>query len=324
MFSNDLALVIVGSLNAKEADRSLPRAALVTVQCVFPTGDVAACRFFDSFGDIGVSSLALSPTEDFVYFSVGTSLARVCLADRSIERVDVGALVDVHEMDFIDGRLHIANTGNDELVVYSPVDDVVERRSLRDIYRGTDASMDASGDVEDRFHLNQVFAGPESELYGLVHHVEGKQLLRRIAARALKSQGNGGCIRLSDGARFPLSLHAPHTVTFVDGGYWVFDSGKALIKIFDENWTLTGQIPTAGWGRGASITTHDGRTLFAAGLSNIRRRYLHLFENADSFINGVEIFDVNARRPIFRKQLDNVEQVNNVYFMPRSVVERLL
>lgn len=312
-------LLVVGSLTAKIADRTKKRSEIATVQAITSHGEVLRCEYFDSFGELGVSSLAFDPEKNFMYFSTGSDLFCVDLRSGNREALEVDGLVDVHEMDFIGGDLVLANTGNDEIVSINPKSGAVSRESVRSLVSSFEVNDDG---CVDRFHLNQVFKGLDGRRYGLVHHVEGKQLFKRIAARVLKSQGNGGCIRLDDGFMLRLGLHAPHTVTLVGDEYWVFDSGKALIKVLDKNWNPIEEIQTAGWGRGASLIEVEGQAIFAAGLSNIRKRYIDLFENAETFINGVQFFDAKSKNEIRRIELSNIEQVNNVYFVERKLVER--
>lgn len=323
MIPKNSALLIVGSLSAKVADRSMGRKDLASVQILLPGEHVERCDFFNDVGELGVASLALSPCGNTLYYSGGKDLKQLDLVAKKVSDIHIGSLLDVHEMDFIDDKLYLANTGNDEIVSYCPQSGAIDRLNLRDAVVNADDSSATDG-VEDKFHLNQIFKGMDGDLYALVHHVEGKQLLRRVAARVLKSQGNGGCINLRTGKRIPLSLHAPHTVTVVDGCYWVFDSGKALIKIFNAQWEFQHEVATNGWGRGASLLEDNGMSIFVAGLSNIRKRYIQFFENSSEFINGIQFFDAASRKSVFVKSIDGIEQVNNVYFVKQDVARALL
>ena len=310
MFDESLCLVVVGSQAANAADRTLARSEIQSVQAIRNDGTVTHCRFFDDVGAFGVASLCLDVAARRLYYSGGTDLCSLDLSSGIKTDLGVPGLIDVHEMELIDGKIYVGNTGSDELVIFDPASGEVTRQHITGA-----GSPDA-----DRHHLNQVMRAADGELYGLVHHVDGKQVLRQMAARALKSQGNGGVIRLSDGKRFPLRLHAPHTVTVVDGNNWVFDSAQAYIRIFDPNWNAAGAIPTAGWGRGAALLSGGERTLYAVCLSNIRRRYLHLFKNPEAFVNGVELIDVNTQKQVYKRELAQIEQVNNVYFYPAELL----
>ena len=176
----------------------------------------------------------------------------------------------------------------------------------------------------DTFHLNHIFMGHDGYLYGLVHHVNGRQFYKKIAQRFLKTQGNGGCIRISDGHRISLNLYAPHSTYFIDNNYWILDSGRSLIKIYDIQWNIIQSIPTHGWGRGSSEIKNKRTDLLAVGLSTIRKRYLPIFPCKESFINGVQIFDVQKRESRSLINIENIEQVNTVNFIHLKSLEKIL
>ena len=306
MLNDTSRLVVIGSEAANASDRTLGRGNIVSVQSLAPDGTLSAHARFDGVGAHGVAAMFHDVDAGLLYYSGGTDLHVLDFADGTTRQIPVEGLVDAHEMEMWDGLLWMTSTGTDEYITYDPATGAMDRRYIVETPEGAQ---------RDKHHLNHIARGADGELYGLVHHVDGKQVLNQIKARALKSQGNGGVIRLRDGARFPLKLHAPHTVTAIGGENWVFDSGQARIRVFAADWSPLREIPTSGWGRGGQLYEHDGRAYFAAGLSNIRRRYQHLFKNHAAFINGVEIFDVETGKPVFCKAIEGIEQVNNVYLL---------
>ena len=221
-----MKLLILGSMSANVADRSGSRKAIKSVQLLSLDGHAQNIPYFDQFGELGISSFAWSERQWF--FSSGKDLYAIDPMSKEVGEIDVADLLDVHEMDVIDRRLWISNTGSDEVIALDAesllVKARVQLRSLCGIGGGI------AEEAIDKFHCNQVFKGLDGELYCLVHHVNGKQFVKRVAAKLIKSQGNGGVVRLRDGKRIGLSLHAPHTVTVVGNEYWVFDSGKCAIR----------------------------------------------------------------------------------------------
>jgi hypothetical protein len=186
----------------------------------------------------------------------------------------------------------------------------------------TQEAGDGEVEVIDRFHCNQIFDGFNGELYALVHHVTGKQLIRRIGRKLVKNQGNGGLIDLTTGRGIPLNLSGPHSVEKVGESYWVFDSGRATVNIYDRAWLLHETLSTRGWGRGAGVSESLG--LFYAGVSETRKRYLGMGPKAQRAPNMVRIFSIESREPVKDVEISNIEQVNNVYAISRSTALALL
>jgi hypothetical protein len=149
----------------------------------------------------------------------------------------------------------------------------------------------------------------------------GPQYIRRSATQIIKKQGNGGILNLATGERFPLQLVAPHSVRKVENHYWVFDSGKAAINIYSDDWQLVSMLPTSGYGRGAELSTSSG--IYYAGISPIRKRYLGVFPGQKEGPSQIELFDVERKLAIGTLTLSYVEQVNNVYLLSEIQVEHL-
>jgi hypothetical protein len=316
----DAALVVTGSLSAKAQDRSLDRSAIRTVQVADRDG-VRVAPFFDGMGPLGVSSFVFVPGSTDVLVSTGDDLLGVDLATGEVVAHPIGDLTDVHEMTLLDGRVWLSNTGRDELVAVSLDDRVeVERVPLAPFRTGR-ADGAAEGAV-DKFHVNQVFADLDGELHCLVHHVGGRQFLKRVAAKVVKSQGDGGVLGLPDGVARGLGLSAPHSVRIVADRYWIFDSGKATVAVFDRDWRPDGSFPTSGWGRGAAVAA-DHATVYA-GMSPIRRRYLPFATGRALTVPAVEAFDAATRSSLGVLELTHIEQVNNVYLVDRTTADALL
>jgi hypothetical protein len=159
-------------------------------------------------------------------------------------------------------------------------------------------------------------------LYALVHHVTGKQLIRRIAEKFIKSQGNGGVINLSTGRVVPLRLRAPHSVRKVRGDYWLCDSGNATVNVYSPEWELKETIRAKGWGRGAD--TSEALGTFYLGISATRRRYLNVVSSGRKVPNMVQVLSVADGSPVGEVEFSAIEQINNVYTIPREMAAALL
>lgn len=326
----DEALLVLGSLNANPQDRYLERSEVRPVQVIDRFG-IRSVPSLNDLGQLGVSSLAWHANEPSdLYLTTGDDLIKVELSKRRIVRLEAPGLRDVHEMTIVRDTLWLANTGSDEVIAFDVSRGGVSKRinlAGRDRAPGAkaDAAQPERGDrvrVVDRFHCNQVFEGFDGELYVLVHHVSGKQLVRRVAQKLIKSQGDGGVIGLNNGHAIPLGLKGPHTVRKVGGDYWVFDSGKATLNVYGPSWTLKRKLGTEGWGRGGS--TSERQSAFYAGVSETRKRYLRLSRSGDRTPNMVQVFSTETRASTGRIVLSKIEQVNNVYTVSASIARGLL
>jgi len=317
----DRALVVVGSLSAKAQDRSLPRSAIRSVQVLTAQG-ISAAPYFDGMGELGVSSLVFLPGSQRLLCSTGADLIELDLGHRSRRCVDVEDLVDVHEMTVIGDRVWLANTGRDELVAVDLDGRVVDRRGLAQFRRA--GQTRGGDDVEEvnRFHVNQVFEAVDGTLCCLVHHVGGRQLLRRVAARIVKSQGDGGILDVDGAGSHGLGLSGPHSARVVGSEQWVFDSGRSEVVVFDAGWARLATVPTVGWGRGAAVAA-DGSTVYG-GMSPVRRRYRPFHSAPTVATPAVEAFDVAGRVSCGHVELDGIEQVNNLYEVDAAIADLLV
>lgn len=311
----DRAILVTGSLCAQPSDRWMDRSEVRPLQYIDRSG-IASFEWADRIGELGFGSCAWDTGSRRFYFSTGPDLHVIDL-DRGDRRViEVSGLKDVHEILWHDGLLQVANTGHDEVVAIDAASGEV-----RDRFPLRSGSSNGLGEVKDRHHLNQVFVGVDGEYWGLVHHVEGRQVVRVIATKALKTQGDGGVVRLGDGRRVPLRLTAPHSVTIVGDHAWIFDSGRRRLLEFDEEWAPVATVETMGWGRGAALDA-DRKVIFG-GISPLRRRYLEAAGLKEDPAAFVEAYDLRARSPMGAVRVAEVEQINNVYLVDRELLDAL-
>jgi Domain of unknown function (DUF4915) len=186
--------------------------------------------------------------------------------------------------------------------------------------------LELAGDVrvkEEKFHCNQIFEGFGGDRHVLVHFVLGNsQLIRRAARRLIMRQGNGGVINLDSGQVASLGLKGPHTVRKVRGDYWICDSGRSRIAVYDSSWALRETILSKGWVRGADVSHSLG--LFYTGISRFRRRYLTLNPTVQQVPNMVQAISIENKEPVGEMVLSGVERVTNTYVIPREVALAML
>jgi hypothetical protein len=340
------ALVILGSLHAFLQDSELERSKVKSVQIVLD-GEVRHARFFDTWGERGLISLAYHREQpDILYAATSTKVLKVDLQKRDVVDFEIPNLRDIHELTLIANTLWIANTQGDEAVAFDPSRGRVVKRVSLEMYGSTPKITDTAEDeyharheneerelvvderdVVDKFHCNQVFKGLEGDQYALVHYVLGNQLrvtqlARRVARKMLRRQANGGVINLTTGQVIPLGLKGPHTVRKVRGEYWICDSANSQINIYDPNWDLKKKIPSKGWVRGADVSEPLG--LYYVGISKFRRRYLTVNPTIQQTPNMVQAISIETKAPVGELELSGIEQVTNLYVVPREVALAML
>jgi hypothetical protein len=320
------AIVVVGALATKPADRNLERHQINPVQVLTVDG-VEPVHALDC-GEFGMSSLVIRPEAGVVYGSSGNDFFRLDLATGTVTDLGID-LEDSHEVTEIDGSLWIANTGRDEAVEVDLATEQIARRvPVRSVRGSRPAPAPSSpetdgGETVDRFHANQIARALDGKLYVLVHHVDGKQIVKYVAQRLVKMQGNGGVIELETGTPIALSLSGPHSIECVGTDeQWICDSRAGVLRVYDRDWREHAQIPCAGWGRGVSVSPRSGRVY--VGISSIRKRYLQVIPTSHHSRNMIQAFDVAGRELIGETNLAHVETINNVYVVSRETGERLL
>lgn len=317
-----MALVVAGSLSSNPADRSLNRSQVWPVQ-VIVDGEAHVAPLLREVGKRGISALAFVDPSDAaapVFLTCGETLSEFRAGNRTIRDCGLKALVDVHEISWERDRILLANTGNDEVVVFSPRGRECTRLSLDPLRRhGGTPQEGVDRHVVDRFHANQAFRGLDGNLWALVHHVKGRQLLRSMLGGVIKSQGDGGVLNLDQSIGIDLNLAAPHSVRIVGEEYWLMNSGCREIVTYSRAWQKRCVISCLGWGRGLAICGD----IAYAGISPIRRRY-HSLIGGPSSEPTIQALRISTGEPVAHATLFNLEQVNNIYCVARSVGMALL
>lgn len=320
-------VLVVGSQNVKEEDRFLVRSDIRPVQ-LLRDGQFHPIPYFDEIGEFGVCAITWDPNKPYVlYYSTGDNFVRLDLKDRIPNEIEIEGLGGVHEVDYIDGLIYIANTRFDEIIVFNPLNDRVSKRiTLADLtIKEFELRRKATeGKVVDKYHCNQIFKGFDENIYFLAHHVTGRQFFQKIAGALLKNQGSGGVFNLNDSIAHNLSLKAPHSVTKVKGmEYWVFNSAYSTIQIHNKSWKQIDELEMSGFGRGACLSPNN--SLLFAGVSPPRKRYIEFFKNQKrTFSTKVDVFSTDEKNCIETINISNMEQVSNLYLLSEDQVEHLL
>lgn len=330
----DERVLVVGSLNANPDDRSITRNDIVSVQMLDEHANLHPLPFFNGWGELGVSSMTWRQSEPEIWYcTTGIGLRILDLRTGQLRDIDIPKTRGIHEIAFVGDVLWLSNTYFDEIIAFDPhTETVLERLHLSPLRSEPEHVDEASVDADDiqrvnKFHCNQVFETYEGELYALVHHVSGEQLIKRIAQKLIKSQGNGGVLDVRTGKRFRLALKAPHSVRKINNQYWIFDSGHMQINVYDRSWKLVAEIPTCGWGRGGDRS--KSLEVYYAGISAGRKRYANALKlrtgnAAGSEIgNTVQFFDIATHSVLHQLHIPNVEQINNIYTVPLHIAELL-
>lgn len=274
-------LLVLGSLSSNPLDRHHDADSLRPVQ-VIRDGAV------DPLDVDWPSSLGAS---------TGTTFdGRVVLSSQETIHMDAAVLTglrDVHELTVEDDTLWIPNTGAND-VLSMTLDGKLDRVFLGEGYH----------------HCNQVFTDVSGRRWVLVHHVHGRQLLRRAAGRLVKSQGDGGLLDIESLEPLGLKLSAPHSARVVDGENWILDSGRAQVTRFSADWDVLGHVSLAGWGRGAQLT-QDGKMLYV-GISPLRHRYKSVSSVPAIAQPEVHVIDVERHRVIERIAVPGMDQINGL------------
>lgn len=319
-------ILVIGSLNANPADRAIDRNDIRSMQLIDDKNRITPIAFFNTWGELGMSSMCWHKNDPYtLYIASSSEVFRFSLKEKKHTVLDIPNLTDIHEISMIGNKIWISNTKHDEIVSYDIVADKVgERINLTDFKSNTPEEGEEEADVEvvDKFHCNLVFEGHEGDLYILVHHTSGRQLMKRIAQKFIKSQGNGGVVDITKRKRYPLNFKAPHSVRLIDDNYWVFDSGHFELKVFDKQWNFLRSLDTKGFGRGGDLDT--ALNFYYAGVSETRKRYLGLFPGGEAVPNMVQVFDTKNYKQVGSIKIPNIEQINNVYCLDRDVADALM
>lgn len=312
-------LLILGSRNVKAEDQKLSRSEIKPVQILNSKGSVEDLQFFNSWGEVGVSSIAwdLERFPHDLFVSVNDEIRRLDTRTKKYSILELGTVGDIHDIHFLsDGMLWISNTEYDEAIAWDPESGSVTKRISLDSYRRKLDDIQEDEDyekVKDRFHCNQVFRNYDGELCVLIHSISGWQFYRVLFEMMVKKQGDGGVINLDTGQIHPLKLQSPHSVRKINNRYWIQDSSDLSVKIFDRDWNAAGSIKTGGFGRGADFSEEEDRVYI--GLSATRKRYLKIIPSSDYLSNRVFVCRLSDRKKLDEISIPNIEQLDNVYIL---------
>ena len=189
--NNDLLfeqpVLVLGSLNAHIDDRTLNQSDLISAQ-IFENNSVLPLHYFDEWGT-GLSSLDWVPEEPHIlYITTGSDLIKLDLVKKTKEEVPIHKIKDIHEIKFINRTLWLSNTGYDEAIAYDIDKKVIIERISLSQFRTNSIQFKENVVTVDKFHCNQIFQGYDDQIYALVHHANGKQLLQKVAKKILKLQ----------------------------------------------------------------------------------------------------------------------------------------
>lgn len=113
-------LLILGSQNSKPEDQKITRDEVRSVQLLKKDDNLLPVNFFNSWGEVGVSSIAWDkrwPRELFV--SINEEVRRLNIETQEYQALEMGTISDLHDMHFLDDSLlWISNTEYDEAIAY--------------------------------------------------------------------------------------------------------------------------------------------------------------------------------------------------------------
>jgi hypothetical protein len=332
--ANDEAVIVVGSQAFNEADRSLDRLQIRSLQILRAGATVSRGRF-DRLGARGLRDFL--PLHDGVHALTTTANDLVLhnLSTNAQATWAVHDLADIHTLTAVGESVLVASTATDEIVEIGLDGSVRDRVSLAGLRHdkaqpiahdkvfggavGT-GGRDTQGETlhaQDHFHANEAFVGHDNHRYAVVHHASGFRPILHATNR-LVGHGSGGVVDLTDMRAYDLELVAPHSARCVPGGYAVIDSGRQRLVLADPSWTATGSVDLPGWGRGFGISPHA--STWFVGISATRRRYLR--PKQTSAPNAVAV--VRSGRTVATRAITGVEQIWSVHVVSLIFAELLL
>ncbi len=335
--ADDEAVIVVGSQAFNEADRSLDRLQIRSLQILRSGATVSRGRF-DRLGARGLRDFL--PLHDGVHALTTTANDLVLhnLSTNAQATWAVHDLADIHTLTAVGESVLVASTATDEIVEIGLDGSVRDRVSLAGLRhekaqpiahdRVFGGAVGAGGGggredqaetlhAQDHFHANEAFVGHDNHRYAVVHHASGFRPILHATNR-LVGHGSGGVVDLTDMRAYDLELVAPHSARRVAGGYAVIDSGRQRLVLTDHAWKATGTVDLPGWGRGFGISP-DAATWFV-GISATRRRYLR--PKQTSVPNAVAV--VRSGRTVATRVITGVEQIWSVHVVSAAFAELLL
>lgn len=334
----DEAVVVVGSQAFNEADRSLDRCEIRSLQILRASATISGGRF-DHLGARGLRDFL--PLHDGVHALLTTANDLVLhnLASREQATWAVHDLADIHTITAVGESVLVASTATDEIVEigldghvrgrmdlaplrHENAQPIAHDRALGGAVAGILTETRSSGGNEplhsqDHFHANEAFVGHDAHRYAVVHHTSGFRPILHATNR-LVGHGSGGVVDLDAMRAYELELVAPHSARRTATGYAIIDSGRQRLVLTDFGWTPTGEVALPGWGRGFGIDA-DGSRWFI-GISATRRRYLRTLQT--SYPNAVAV--VRDRVNVATRVITGVEQIWSVHVVNSGFAQLLL
>lgn len=316
-------ILILGSQNSKKQDQELSRDQIRPVQILNKTGKIESIDYFNTWGNVGVSSIAIhSEFEEEIFVSINEEIRRVNLITGEFSVLNIPGLGDIHDINFLGDTLWISNTEFDEAVEYDVrKEEVVSRISLSEYRIDINDLENEATDVKDQFHCNQVFRDYDDNLCVLIHNITGWQYFRIVLEMLIRRQGDGGVINLDKKKILRLKLQSPHSVRKINNQYWVQDSSDKSTKIYDKNWKFVDSFATNGFGRGVDFSEENGVAYI--GISATRKRYLRVIPAGGKHDNRIMVVDIFARKELHLISIPNVEQLDNVYILSEGLKKKL-
>jgi hypothetical protein len=321
------AVIVVGSQAFNEADRTMDRADVRSLQVLTAGASISGGRF-DHIGVRGLRDFL--PIHDGVHALATTANDLVLhnLVDDAQATWPVEGLADIHALTPVEEGVLVASTATDVVweigldgnprgsidlapLRHRQARPIAHDRALGGVFGG------APVEATDHFHANEAFIGHDGHRYAVVHHVAGFRPMINATNR-LVGHGAGGVIDLDDMRAYDLELVGPHSARLTPDGYVILDSGRNRALFTDRNWVRRGELELAGWGRGFAQSA-DGSRWFI-GISATRRRYLRAGQTATP--NAVTV--VADGRVVATRPVDAVEQIWSVHLVTDSFARNLI
>lgn len=304
-------------MNMKHADRTLDRSQIFPLQLISPEGNLIKIDFFQDWGELGIGSITWNQKNlSSWYISTGEKVYHLDIITWKKEDLLLDSISGIHEISLFENLLFITNTHFDEIICYD-----IDNNKIKYSKSLVPAADKIAGGYNNIYHCNLVFKDYENRLCCLVHHASGRQFTKKIADKIIKLQGDGGILFLDGGLPLNLGLRAPHSVRLISNNYWIFDSGRHNLCIYDREWLLKKVLPICGWGRGAVMTQYQH--LYYAGISATRKRYCSFWkkENNENYVQEINVDPLELSR---KWKINNVEQINDVNLISEEVAKLLI
>lgn len=252
--------------------------------------------------------------DNYLFVSINDEVRLLNVKTGQFNKLELGKIGGLHDINFLENDLWITNTEYDEVIKFDPTTNQVAQRISLEEFRTVLGNVDDEIEqTKDRFHCNQIFRDYNGDLCVLIHHITGWQFYRIVMEALIRRQGDGGIINLDKKEVIRLKLQSPHSVRKINDEYWVQDSTDQTTKIYDQNWELSGSIPTGGFGRGVDFSEKEG--IAYIGISATRKRYLQVIPTGGKHDNRIILVDIKTRKELDLISIPNIEQLDNLYIL---------